>query len=86
MQCSKLQNRKVVRQAEKNWLNLEIQHHYSSLDKMELKLYNLHLSMTKGIDDIQFREFNQFHFASISRGDAVFKEKRKTQNKKLKNC
>ncbi|XP_036317693.1 uncharacterized protein LOC118732671, partial [Rhagoletis pomonella] len=39
--------------------------------------------MTKGIDDTQFQEFNKFHIASISRCDAVFKEKRKTQNKKL---
>lgn len=62
IRCS-LSNSRTKRASQKGrrvWLNQEIKYHYSRLKDTELKIYNLHLKLTKCLSSLEFERFMVF--------------------------
>ena len=75
---------KVIQQARLLWLKAELQHHYSRLDALQLKIYDLHLKCTKSLDNFEYAEFISHQSAILFRCNTLFRKKREAQALKLK--
>lgn len=73
----------VINQTKMIWLKLELKHHYSKLCEIELEIYNLHLLITKGLNEFQFISWINFQNNVMHRCKDIFQKKRDSQNKKL---
>jgi len=73
---------KVLKFAKIQWLNLEIKFKYGLLSDIELELYNLHLKITKYLNDEEFKWWLEYTL-KIKNKVALFEElkKAKLQNK-----
>lgn len=65
------------------WLTLEIKHLYRLLAEYDLESYNLHLSLTKGLNCVEMDAWHDFQNLVLQRVQAKVLEKRLTQKKKL---
>ena len=72
--------KKVLQSAKNHWLKLKLAYHYSTLNRLELEAYNLHLTLTKTCD---VNEWNNFHNHMCKVIDHKTKLKTDTLKKKL---
>lgn len=73
----------AVKKAEKTWLSLEIKHKYKELSDTEIELYNLHLFLTKNLNNSEYSEWSEFDQMVNSQCLAWRKRKQTTHSHKV---
>lgn len=73
----------VIKKAEKLWLDLEIKHCYKMLAEKELKMYNLHLKITKGLSDSEHRDWWDFNRCVQEKYEREIEKVKERHTKKL---
>lgn len=74
---------KAVQSAEKIWLRMEVKEKYRILAEHELELYNLHLKITRGMNNCEHERWLNFTRTVHARVKGIVNKKKQTHNKKI---
>lgn len=80
---SNYRSTQAIKCAQSTWLTLEIKHLFRLLAEYDLESYNLHLSLTKGLNCVEMEAWHEFSKVVFERVQAKVNKKRLTQKKKL---
>ena len=74
----------IIKFAKNKWLKSEIKNFYANRNKLEIKAYNLHLKLTKNLNNFEFIDWSVFENKMYDVINHKFLNKLKSQNNKFK--